>query len=531
MASAANTGNPSDSEDDLLTGFLDDDFGDQEEIMMRTGDDLLSTSPLLLQMKSQGQQAAGATDPEANQSQARAATALRRLEPHNQPGNKEQALPSSRLRGQGSRLKEQAPWSPDFPFCAKPECAGCRSTCRKLGAIACQLCDQDLEPLCERRKPCQFEYQDQYPVLLEVRDKMIHNFTVGRMPPPQQKSPQRTTSTPEEQQVTSARKEVELEEEDLEDLQGSKEAQVTEQQMRTQMEEETHTFPQNTPAIPHQQEDLEQEDVPVQEDPIGFGWAGKFNYHGPRSIMTKDVEENEEEEKLQPQERQRVTFYEEDRETDLYEGEPLSAAAAAIVQDIVRNPLHTAPATNTNRIFGAHVISPPTFEGLAQQPPASTWRGYLPGLPETTTMPQVQNEIWNDLRRPAALQDSVFHTPVGETVDRSQAYSTIRGASAQSRMMNEDMSPAQMQALEMIRRGSSIPPHQFDTVLEAAQRGGPPSQERRAQYNFHDRMREAEKNLQLRQREGEAMGAITRQPQSTPKVTPSRPVQPPSGGL
>ena len=77
MASAANTGNPSDSEDELLTGFLDDDFEDQEQIMMRTGDDLLSTSPLLLQMKSQGQQAAGATGPEANQPQARAATALR----------------------------------------------------------------------------------------------------------------------------------------------------------------------------------------------------------------------------------------------------------------------------------------------------------------------------------------------------------------------------------------------------------------------------------------------------------------------
>ena len=141
MASAANTGNPSDSEDELLTGFLDDDFEDQEQILMRTGDDLLPTSPLLLQMKSQGQQAAGATDPEANQPQARAATALRRLEPHNQPGNKEQAHPSSRLRAQGSRLKELAPRSPDFPFCTKPECAGCRSTCRKLGAIACQLCD------------------------------------------------------------------------------------------------------------------------------------------------------------------------------------------------------------------------------------------------------------------------------------------------------------------------------------------------------------------------------------------------------
>ena len=99
------------------------------------------------------------------------------------------------------------------------------------------------------------------------------------------------------------------EEEDLEDLQGSEEAQVTEQQMRTQMEEDTHTFPQDTPAISHQQEDLGQEDLPVQGDPIDFGWAGRFNYHGPRSIMAKDVEENEEEEKMQPQERQRVTFF------------------------------------------------------------------------------------------------------------------------------------------------------------------------------------------------------------------------------
>merc|ERR1711884_736314 len=194
-----------------------------------------------MKSQGQGQQAAGAagatgvTDSGANQPQGRAAAAVRRLEPHNQPGTKEQALPSSRLRGQGSRLKEQAPWSPDFPFCTKPDCAGCRSTCRKLGTHACQLCDQDLEPLCERRKPCLFEYQDQYPVLLEVRDKMISNFAAGRMPPPQQKLSQRTASTPEEQQVTSARKEVETEEEDLEDLQSSKEAQVTEQQMRTQM--------------------------------------------------------------------------------------------------------------------------------------------------------------------------------------------------------------------------------------------------------------------------------------------------------
>ena len=64
MTSAANTGNPSDSEDELLTGFFDDDFEDQEQILLRTGDDLIPTSPLLLQMKSQGQgqQAAGAAD-------------------------------------------------------------------------------------------------------------------------------------------------------------------------------------------------------------------------------------------------------------------------------------------------------------------------------------------------------------------------------------------------------------------------------------------------------------------------------------
>ena len=49
MASAANTGNQSDSEEDL-TGFQDDNFEDQERIMMGTGEDLLSTSPLLLQV-------------------------------------------------------------------------------------------------------------------------------------------------------------------------------------------------------------------------------------------------------------------------------------------------------------------------------------------------------------------------------------------------------------------------------------------------------------------------------------------------
>merc|ERR1712067_48097 len=134
-----------------------------------------------------------------------------------------------------------------------------------------------------------------------------------------------------------------------------------------------------------------------------------------------------------------------------------ATAAAAAMSDLVQNPLHTAPETNANKVFGHRAISPLTFEGLARQPPISTWRGHLPGLPETTTMPQVQNEIWYDLRRPAH-QDSVFHTPVGETMDKSQTYSTIGRASARSRMINEDVSPTQMQAREVIRRGSSIPP-------------------------------------------------------------------------
>merc|ERR1711978_153770 len=215
-----------------------------------------------MKSQGQGQQAAGAagatgvTDPGANQPQGRAAAAVRRLEPHNQPGAKEQAHPSSRLRGQGSRLKEQAPWSPDFPFCTKPDCAGCRSTCRKLGTHACQLCDQDLEPLCERRKPRMFEYQNQYPVLLEVRDKIASNIAAGKALPPQQKSSQRAASTPEEHQVASAGKEADTEEGDLQDLQSSleelealqssREVQVTEQQIRTQTEEDTHTVPQET---------------------------------------------------------------------------------------------------------------------------------------------------------------------------------------------------------------------------------------------------------------------------------------------
>ena len=243
---------------------------------------------------------------------------------------------------------------------------------------------------------------------------MIHNFTLGRASLPQQKLPQRTTSTPadEEQQVAITRREVEVEEGEAQDLQSSKEAPTTEQQMRTQMEEDTQTFPQDTPAISHRQEDLRQEDLPAQGDPIGFGWAGR-----------EDVEEGEEEEKMYPQGRQKVTFHEENREEDLYGNEALSAAAAATVKDIVQNPLHTAPETNAPRIFGAQAISPPTFGGLAQQPPAPTWRGYLGGLPEMTTMPQVQNEVWDALRRPAALQDSIFHTPAGETVDRSQVYS------------------------------------------------------------------------------------------------------------
>merc|ERR1712020_316820 len=188
---------------------------------------------------------------------------------------------------------------------------------------ACQLCDQDLEPLCERRKPCVFEYQNQYPVLLEVRDKIISNLAAGRVLPPQQKLSQRAASTPEEQQVASTRKEVDTEEGDLQDLQSSleelealqssREAQVTEQQMRTQTEEDTHTVPQETHANSQQQEDFGQEDLPTQRDHFGYNWPGR-----------EGVEEEEEEEKLYaPRMKQRVTFDKEDMETSLQKSQAM----------------------------------------------------------------------------------------------------------------------------------------------------------------------------------------------------------------
>ena len=67
----------------------------------------------------------------------------------------------------------------------------------------------------------------------------------------------------------------------------------------------------------------------------------------------------------------------------------------------------------------------------------------------------------------------------------------------------------------------------MDAVLEEAQRRGPPSQGRRVEDTFQNRMREAEKALQLRQRAGEATGAITKRPQSTPRDTPPRPLETP----
>ena len=133
MASAANTGNQSDSEEDL-TGFQDDNFEDQEQIMMGISKDLLPTSPPLLQVVPRGQ----------------------------------------RALAQG----------PDFPFCKRPECPGCSSTCRKMATVACQLCERDLEHLCERREQCQFEYQNEYEAMLGVRNTVVHSFT-----PVQEKTP------------------------------------------------------------------------------------------------------------------------------------------------------------------------------------------------------------------------------------------------------------------------------------------------------------------------------------------------------
>ena len=152
-----------------------------------------------------------------------------------------------------------------------------------------------------------------------------------------------------------------------------------------------------------------------------------------------------------------------------------------------------------------------------------------------TTMPQAQREVWEELRQPAVPQDSIFLTPTGEAGDKSQVYSTIRKASAQSRMRGEDVrNEIGRQAhnkLDLIRRGVSIAPHQMSAVLEeAAQRrsnSSPPSQRRGVEDTFQNRMREAERALQLRQRAGEATGAITKRPQSTPRDTPSRPLETP----
>ena len=120
MASAANTGTQSDSEE-KLTGFQDGGFENQEQIIMGVGEDLLSTKPPLLQVV---------------------------------PTRKQQAMATG----------------PDFPFCKRPECPGCTSTCRNIAAAPCQLCQRDLEHLCERRKQCQYEYQDEYEAMMGIRN-------------------------------------------------------------------------------------------------------------------------------------------------------------------------------------------------------------------------------------------------------------------------------------------------------------------------------------------------------------------------
>ena len=152
-----------------------------------------------------------------------------------------------------------------------------------------------------------------------------------------------------------------------------------------------------------------------------------------------------------------------------------------------------------------------------------------------TAMPQVQREVWTELRQPTIPQDSIFLTPAGEAGDKSQVYSTMRGASTQSRMRDEDVrDEIGRQAhnkLDLIRRGVSIAPHQMSAVLEeAAQRrsnSSPPSQRREVEDTFQNRMREAERALQLKQRAGEATGAIKKRPQSIPRDTPSRPLEAP----
>lgn len=269
MASAANTGNQSDSEEDL-TGFQDDNFEDQEQIIMGVGKDLLPTSPLLLQMV---------------------------------PTRGQRALATG----------------PDFPFCKRPECPGCLSTCRKMATVACQLCERDLEHLCERREQCQFEYSEEYEAMLGIRNTVIHSFTPVQEKTPllQPKLPQKTptTTADEEQQVASTRREEERGEGVAqEDLQNSKEAPEAVQQLRTPvLEQDTQTFSQQDAHAISQQGDLRQEDPPQSHQ--GFGWPDK-----------EDVDEDEEEEKIYPQERQKVTFREEDKV--LYGDEPMGETAA-----------------------------------------------------------------------------------------------------------------------------------------------------------------------------------------------------------
>ena len=119
---------------------------------------------------------------------------------------------------------------------------------------------------------------------------------------------------------------------------------------------------------------------PMSTDPIGgFGaqvtslcqvltvpGASRVEWSLRIDISRSCCLEGEDEEKLYPRMKQRVTFHEEDMEEDLQENEAMSAvaaadlraatAAAAAMNDLVQNPLHTAPGTNAPRIFGAQAI-------------------------------------------------------------------------------------------------------------------------------------------------------------------------------
>ena len=366
-------------------------------------------------------------------------------------------------------------------------------------------------------------------------------MTPAKVPTLQPKPPlttPTTSSVEKQQQVVITKRE--------EERKGGEALGTMQQSLKTPILEQDTRGPSHT--LSRQQGISRQEDLLQLEQDL----HGEGEYEAEEDEEEGEQEEDEEEEDVQ--ERQKTTLYGEEpmEEAPLAEmlKEMKEGPLTEMMKEMKESVLQKLPETKQYKTFGAGALSPLSFGDLAKEE-QSSWRDG--GLPKVTTVPEVQQVIWNQYRRPVDPQEDNFQTPMEDIQrmgERSRVESILRRVDPihtgtgdeeiRDRMLNKQSLAKQ----DLLKRAISIPRRQMSAVVEEKQmppaesqllwtqkrsKSSPPSQRRMMEDMYHRRMREeAGRMSQLDQEAGGAVvekktGAIRKQPRhSTPKETPAR---------